>query len=92
MSLRSVGLVLLLVGSLALGVGFGELSFRLFVSAIPPVALSTFNQSSAHVTYWSYGVGGGLAIFLWALLAVGLAPLFKKRRAPGSAAAAPPEA
>jgi len=86
MSLRVVGVVLLLLGSLAIGIGFGELCFRLFVSAVPRIELSKFNAGSAHIAYILYGAGLGLAVFVWSGLAVLTAPLFKPRRsAPGAA-------
>ncbi len=62
MSLRVVGVVLLLLGSLAIGIGFGELCFRLFVSAVPRIELSKFNSGSAHIAYILYGAGLGLAV------------------------------
>jgi hypothetical protein len=81
MSLRVVGIVLLLLGSLAIGIGFGELCFRLFVSAVPRVEMSKFNAGSAHVAYILYGAGFGVAIFLWSLVAIALARVFGKRKA-----------
>lgn len=63
MSLRTVGIVLLLIGSLAIGIGFGELCFRLFVSVMPPAAISGFSHGSAHVMYVLYGAGFGVAMF-----------------------------
>jgi hypothetical protein len=84
MSFRVVGVVLLLLGSLAIGIGFGELCFRLFIAAVPRIELSKFNSGSAHIAYILYGAGFGLAVFVWSGLAVMMAPVFKKRKgAPG---------
>jgi hypothetical protein len=76
MSARVVGLILLLVGSLLLGLALGEWNFGLFRQTVPPVALSNFNTGAAHVAYLLYGAAAGVAVFLWALLAVGLARFF----------------
>jgi hypothetical protein len=90
MSLRMVGVVLLLIGSLAIGVVFGELAFqRLFLAIVPQAALSEFNRSSAHAAFWFYGAGAGVVIFVWALLAALLARLFRKRERPAPRVTAP---
>lgn len=76
MSRRTVGLLLLLVGSMGLGVAVAEWFFRLFDRTIPPAALSSFSKSAAHAAFLSYGVGAGVVLFGWALLAALVAPLF----------------
>lgn len=73
---RQLGLLLLLLGSLGIGVVMGEVFHRLFLSTIPPAALSGFSRGSAHVIHIIYGAGAGVVMFLWALLAAGLAPIF----------------
>ena len=60
--------ILLFVLSEVVGVALGEWFFRLYLKAIPPVALSDFNAQSAHFVYWLYGAGVGVVLFLWALL------------------------
>ena len=77
MSVRMIGIVLLLIGSEALGFIFGEWNYRLFRQTVPPVALSQFNQSAAHVAYTLAGVVLGLAIFVFSLVSVFLARFFK---------------
>jgi len=77
MSARSVGFILLLVASEALGVCFGEWSTRLFKQTVPPVALSQFNQSAAHVAFLVSGAVMGLAIFLFSLIAIFMARFFR---------------
>ena len=79
MSKRMVGLVLLLAASVALGVVQGIWFFRLFEKTMPPLALSSFNQSAAHAMFLGYGVVSGGAIFLLALVAALVAPLFRGR-------------
>lgn len=76
---RKWGLLLLLIGSLGIGVVIGEVFHRLFLSSIPPSMLSGLGKGSAHVMHVVYGVGAGLLMFLWAVLAAGLAPLFGSR-------------
>jgi hypothetical protein len=80
MSMRTFGFILLLVLSLALGVGFGEVCFRVFLATVPPVAMSRFIQNSAHGAYLVYGAGMGVVIFVWTLLTILVAPLFKKKK------------
>lgn len=82
MSKRFVGLALLLAASVAFGVMQGVWFFRLFEKTMPPLALSSFNQSAAHAMFLFYGVLSGGGIFLLALAAALVAPLFRARSAP----------
>ena len=68
MSARGFMTIFLFVLSEAVGVALGEWFFRLYLKAVPPVALSDFNSQSAHIAYWMYGAGVGLVLFGWALL------------------------
>ena len=68
MSPGFVVMVVLFVASEAVGVALGEWYFRLFLKAVPPVALSQFNAGSAHVVYLMYGGGVGVVLFVWALI------------------------
>ena len=77
MSKRTWGLVLLLLGSEILGLLAAEWFYRLFLKTVPPLALSSFNQSAAHLGFLVYGVVTGLAIFAWSLLTAFLWPLFR---------------
>jgi len=76
MSGRQVGLMLLLILSLALGVLMGEMFHRVFMANIPPAMLSSFNKATAQFTHILYGLIAGVVMFLWAILAASLAPLF----------------
>jgi hypothetical protein len=82
MTSRKWGLVLLLIGSLAIGILVGEMFHRLFLSTVPPAVLSGFNRGATHAAHIFYGAVAGLVIFVWAVLAAGLAPLFGSRPAP----------
>ena len=77
---RRVGLLLLLIGSLGIGIVMGEVFHRLFLSTIPPAMLSGFSRGSAHVIHIVYGACAGLVMFLWAILAAALAPMFGSRK------------
>ena len=87
MSKRVIGLLFLLAGSVALGVLQGVYFFRLFEKTVPPLALSSFSESAAHVTFLGYGVASGVCIFLLALAAVLISPAFRNR---SGARTAPP--
>ena len=77
MSRRMIGIVLLLAGSEILGVLTGQCFYRLFLKTVPPIGLSSFNASTAHVAFIFYGIVAGLGIFVWALTAVALARVFR---------------
>ena len=85
MSPKSVTMIVLLVLSLAMGVAIGEVFFRLFVSAIPPVGQSAFTANASHVAHLLYGAGVGLVLFVWSLLGMaagGIAGRLGKKEAP----------
>lgn len=90
MSARTVGIILLLLGSEALGMLFGEWSMRLFRQTVPPFALSQFNQSAAHVAFVGSGAAFGFAIFLFALIAIALSRFFGSPKPASDAATRPP--
>jgi hypothetical protein len=72
-----LGTLLLLGGSIAFGLLSGEIFFRLFLKTVPPLALSGFSTSAAHVGFLLYGVGLGVVTWLWSLLAIVLAGFFR---------------
>ena len=61
-----------LIVSLVLGILAADRFFILFISAVPPMAMTSFNKGSAHVAFLGYGVVLGLVIFLWSLIAMKL--------------------
>lgn len=69
MSRKSIGLLILLGASELLGLLLGQWFYSLFVKTLPPLALSTFNQGTAHVAFLVYGSIAGVAVFLLAFLA-----------------------
>ena len=82
MTRRQWGLLLLLLGSLGIGVVMGEMFHRVFLANIPPAMMSQFNQATARITHIMYGLIAGVVMFVWAVLAAGLAPLFGSKSAP----------
>ena len=77
MSRRTVGILVLLGASVALGIAIGERFFRLFVHTVPPMAMSGFSQSAAHGAYLTYGLLLGVLMCAWSLLAVLLSRFFR---------------
>lgn len=83
MGAKGFGLILLLIASVLFGVALGEYFFKLFLKTIPPMAVSNFNQGTAHVLYTTSGAVAGVVIAIWSLLAILISRLFKS--APKSA-------
>lgn len=68
MKLGTVIWIVLFVLSEAVGLMLGQAFFRLFLRAVPPVALSQFNTQASQVAHLLYGAGVGLVLFVWALI------------------------
>jgi hypothetical protein len=81
MSRRTVGILLLWVGSEALGLLSGHWYFGIFNKTVPAAVITDFNRAAAHGYFLWRGLLLGAVIFLWAVLCVAVAPLF---RAPDS--------
>jgi len=77
---KLVGVIILLVGSMAIGVLSGNLFFRLCTNTVPPAVLTSFNKGTAHAAFITYGLGFGLCVFLWGLVAVICARFFQGKR------------
>jgi hypothetical protein len=75
---RLITFIVLLVLSVAAGLGLGEWYYRLYLSAIPPVGQSQFNASAAHVAFLMYGCGVGVVLFVWALLGMAVNGIMSK--------------
>ena len=76
MSRRTLGILLLLGGSLVLGALGGEVNYRLFLKSVPPMALSQVSSSAAHMFFIGYGLVLGVVVFGWSMLAAVLARFF----------------
>lgn len=86
---RWIGWIVLLAGSEALGIAFGEWFFRLYIRSVPPAAMTTVHQATDHAVFLAYGAGAGAAIFLWTLLVASIAGMIAARRATSHAPAPP---
>jgi cytochrome b561 len=73
-----LGLLLLLGGSLVLGLVVGQMFFRLFQSTVPPMALGAFQAGAAHAAHLTYGAALGVVVFGWVLLALVVSPIFRE--------------
>ena len=81
MSRRTIGIIVLFLGSEVLGVIAGECFYRLFLKSVPPIGLSSLNMSAARIFFILYGLIAGVAIFTWSFIAALLAPMFGARGA-----------
>ncbi|MBZ5640049.1 MAG: hypothetical protein LAO51_14980 [Acidobacteriia bacterium] len=84
MSRRLIGIVLSAAGSVVLGVIAAQWFFGLYDRTVPPAVLTAFNKGAAHGAFIAYGLGLGIAIFAWTLLAVWLARYFRDAGGPKS--------
>lgn len=80
MKRRTIGILLLLVGSIALGLIAGHMDWILFRKAIPPTMASELNLVTVRGAAFSYGLAIGAALFVWGLLAAIVAPVFRSRK------------
>lgn len=85
MSLSRFGIILALVGSVALGAAFGYIFLKLFESNVPRQWLSSFQASTSPVTFIGTGALLGLVIFVWSLVVAWLAPGFRGKKKSASA-------
>lgn len=72
-----VGFLILFILSEAIGLGMGQVFFRLFGQTVPPAVLTSFNRGTAHAFFLVYGLGAGIVIFVWCLLAIGASRMFR---------------
>jgi hypothetical protein len=74
---KGLALLILFVLSEAVGVYLGEWFFKLFLQAVPQVALSNFNSQASRIAHWFYGAGVGVVLFAWALIGMALSRLYR---------------
>ena len=81
MSKRSAGLILLAALSIGLGVFTALLFFHSFESTLSEQCLQDGNRGSATAAARTlvYGLATGGALFLWSLLVILIAPLFRRK-------------
>lgn len=76
-----VGILVLLVASEGLGLLLGQWFFRIYQQTVPPAVVTSFNVTTAHGWFLTNGALAGLLFFIWGLLVMWLAPLFRGRPA-----------
>jgi hypothetical protein len=76
---RTLGMILLLVGSIVLGLIAGELNWTLFKKAIPPTMTSELNLVTAKGAAFTYGLLTGVLLFLWGLIVALISPAFRRQ-------------
>jgi hypothetical protein len=84
MKLSRIGIILALVGSLALGTAFGYLFLQLFKSNVPQQWLSSFQANTSPFTFIGTGTALGLVIFAWTLVVAWLAGGFRGKKKDGA--------
>ena len=72
-----VGLVLLLIGSLAIGWYAGSWGFSLFEKTVPAGAVTQLVRGGTHTAYASGGILLGIVIFAWSALVAWLSRLLR---------------
>ena len=78
MTRRVFVLAAMLAVCLLLGTLIGNWYFHLFRQTVPPTVLTSFNQATAHAAFLGYGLATGAVIFLWSLVVLVLARLFRR--------------
>ena len=79
MKSRTLGIILLLVGSIVLGLIAGQLNWNLFKKAIPPTMTSELNLVTAKGAAFTYGLLTGVLLFLWGLIVALISPAFRRQ-------------
>ncbi len=85
MSKRIVGMILLLVGGLAIGWYSGSSAFSLFEKTVPAGAVTELVRGGTRAAYTTGGLMFGVVVAAYALLAAWLSPFFR-----GAAKSDPP--
>lgn len=80
---RTLGLILLLAGSIALGLIAGQVNWILFKKAIPTTMVSELNLVTARGAAFTYGLLTGVALFFWGLIVALVSPAFRWKRTSG---------
>jgi hypothetical protein len=77
MSRLRIGLLLSLIGSLALGVLFGWIFYRLYLLHVPEQVITAAQKGFSPVNFIGTGLLLGIVIWAWALLVAWLSPRFR---------------
>jgi hypothetical protein len=85
-SKRLFGLVLAILGSLIIGAVAGNRFYDLYVSSIPEALKASTSMAGTRLVFLGNGIGLGLIVAVWTMLAVGLARFFRTGEKPGLSA------
>ena len=77
MSKRSVGIILLLIGSVLIGIAAGQRFFWIFDKTVPQGAMTDLVRAGTHGTYLVSGAVFGLVVFVWSFVAALSAKFFR---------------
>ena len=80
-SRQRIGLILVALISVALGVLIGLIYRHLFLSTVPQAMIATMVQGTIDTMCVLYGLGIGIALFLWVLGGTLILKIFSKRKA-----------
>jgi hypothetical protein len=80
---RTLGLILLLAGSIVLGLIAGQVNWILFKKAIPTTMVSELNLVTARGAAFMYGLLTGVALFVWGLIVALVSPAFRRKQTSG---------
>ena len=80
MSKKIVGIVLLLIGGLFIGWYAGQSAFSVFEQTVPAGAVTDLVRGGTRTWYVVRGLGLGVVIAAYALLAAWLSPFFRTGR------------
>jgi hypothetical protein len=84
MSKRAIGVVLLLIGSLLIGLSAGQRFFWIFDKTVPQGAMTDLVRTGTHGTYLLSGALFGVVVFVWALVVAASARFFRGAADPGA--------
>lgn len=73
-----IGILGLAIASEVLGLLMGQWFWGIYQQTVPPAMVTGFNKATAHGLFLTNGAIAGVVLFVWAMLAVMLAPLFRK--------------
>ena len=73
MNWGTVGRLMLLAGSLLLGIAAGLVGYWIFQGKVPAAMQTSVLATEAKIYYIGSGVGLGIVIFVWTLIAVAIA-------------------
>lgn len=76
---RLIGLLLLVVGSLVIGFVTGNWFYALYVDSIPEALKASTSLAGTRFVFLFHGLGLGVAITVWSLVAVAAAHFFRPR-------------